>query len=158
MIFVTVGTQLPFDRLITTIDSYYHNKSIDVFAQIGPSEYTPKNIKYSDFITPVEVEYYNKNCSLVIAHAGTGSIFTAMKYKKPLIIMPRKASLGEHRNEHQLATIEWASDIDGVTVAKNEHDLINILESKLFEKNNINFEEYAQKELINFLKKEIENI
>lgn len=41
---------------------------------------------------------------LIVAHAGMGTIISAMTKGKPIIVFPRIAALGEHRNEHQLAT------------------------------------------------------
>ena len=129
MIFITVGTQLAFDRLILKLDGYFQ-KGDNVFAQIGPSKIEPKNMSYAEFLKPSEIdELYEKSC-LVIAHAGMGSILTALKYKKPILIVPRKASLGEHRNEHQTATANWVKDLPGVFVANDEDELIAILDRK----------------------------
>jgi UDP-N-acetylglucosamine transferase subunit ALG13 len=56
-----------------------------------------------------------------------GSILTALRVKKPTVIFPRKASLGEHRNDHQLATARSFSNVDGVYVAKTQEELFSIL-------------------------------
>ena len=129
MIFITVGSQLPFDRLISKLDEYYQS-SDDVFAQVGQLKIEPKNISYTEFLKPNEVNELYKKSSLVIAHAGMGSILTALKYKKPIIIVPRKASLGETRNEHQTATANWVKSLPGVFVANDEYELIDFLEKK----------------------------
>ena len=45
-IFVTVGTQLPFDRLIAAIDSWAgKNAQADIFAQVGDGGMHPFNLK-----------------------------------------------------------------------------------------------------------------
>ena len=50
MIFVTVGTQLPFDRLIRAVDNWAKAAGRrDVFAQIGPASYRPLHIDSADF-------------------------------------------------------------------------------------------------------------
>jgi UDP-N-acetylglucosamine transferase subunit ALG13 len=47
MIFLTVGTQFPFDRLVRAVDEAFDNGAIDeeVFAQIGETSYRPRNFE-----------------------------------------------------------------------------------------------------------------
>ena len=42
---------------------------------------------------------------------------------KPILIMPKKASLGEQRNEHQLATARRMKEMAKVSVAFDEMEL-----------------------------------
>jgi UDP-N-acetylglucosamine transferase subunit ALG13 len=155
MIFITVGTQLNFDRLIKVLDDFYFETEQEVFAQIGPSKLEPKNIGFADFLSPKEADEMFKKASLIIAHAGMGSILTALKYEKPILVMPRKASLGEHRNEHQIATANWVKDLNGVSVADDETDLIEFLKKtdSILSGNGIS--PYAEERLINYLKEQI---
>ena len=152
MIFITVGTQLPFDRLICKLDDFFKDSNEDVFAQIGPSEKSPKNIDYTDFVKPSDIDNLYENSCLVIAHAGMGSILTALKYKKPILIIPRKASLGEHRNEHQLATANWVKDLSGVFVAMDEIEMIDILKEKDKLLSGVKINPNAEEQLISFIK------
>jgi len=119
MIFVTTGTQLPFDRLVMNVDEWAGRHNVEVFAQIGNTTEEPKNIQHAPYISAMEAEDMFKQSSVIVSHAGMGSVLNALKYKKPLIVMPRIAAKGEHRNEHQLATAKWISDIDGINVAVN---------------------------------------
>ena len=51
---------------------------------------------------------------------------------KPLIVLARKSSLGEHRNDHQIATASKFVDTAGVIVLTNEQEItsaINDVES-----------------------------
>lgn len=131
MIFVTVGTQLPFNRLVSAVDIWAaDNPSERVFAQIGPDAEPPRFIEYADFISPLEAETLMQQSGLIVAHAGMGSILTALKYQRPILIMPRKAALGEHRNEHQLATARWVEGRPGVHVAWNEADISDKLNAR----------------------------
>ena len=51
MIFVTVGTQLPFDRLVKTVEKWaLESQTHDVFAQTGASNYQPSAISSSRFL------------------------------------------------------------------------------------------------------------
>ena len=45
---------------------------------------------------------------------------SAMTHARPILIMPRQAALGEHRNDHQLATADRLKDRTGVFVAADE--------------------------------------
>lgn len=155
MIFVTVGTQLPFDRLIIALDEYFEGSASNVYAQIGGGDFKPKNISFSDFLSPVEADELFRKSSLIISHAGMGSILTALKYRKPIFVLPRKASLGEHRNEHQTATANWVKSLNGVTVAENENDLIKLISNSSVFDDAQNISEYADERLIDFLYKQI---
>lgn len=129
MIFVTVGTQLPFDRLITAVDDWASmHQDIEIVAQIGPSKLQPKYMKFSSFLSPDKADMYFAQASLIVSHAGMGSVLTALKYRKPILIMPRRASLAEHRNEHQMATAKWLCNKAGITVAWEAVDIAEKLD------------------------------
>ena len=129
MIFATVGTQGQFDRLIRTIDGWAgaHGRT-DVFAQTGQSSYQAKYIRAERFLDPTEFRNRVENAALVISHAGMGSIITALELGKRIIVMPRQASLGEHRNDHQLATAKRFAEQGSIKVAFNELELIDLLD------------------------------
>lgn len=130
MIFVTVGTQLPFDRLIAAVDDWaFRNHRDDVVGQVGLSTYNPHVLKCYAHISPIEYAHYQRDADLLVSHAGMGGIISALELGKPLIIMPRKASLGEHRNDHQLATVRQFSGYNGIYVANEVDDLKKLLDS-----------------------------
>lgn len=157
MIFITVGTQLPFDRLILELDEFFQGSEEKIFAQIGPSNIVLKNCEYADFVTPSKADSLFREASLIIAHAGMGSILTALKYQKPILIIPRKASLGEHRNEHQLATANWVRDLPGVLVADDEKQAIEILQNQDALINGNSIPDFAEKRLLDFVSEFIKN-
>lgn len=129
MIFVTVGTQLPFDRLIGAVDAWAGAGSrVPVFAQIGPSRLRPRHIEYAQFVSPAECARRMEQASAIVAHAGMGTILTALELGKPLLVLPRRASLGEHRNEHQLATAHRFSELGRLQVAFDESQLPSALD------------------------------
>ncbi len=125
-ILVTVGNELPFDRLVMTVDRWAQqcNRSIDVLAQIGGSEHPPPNLPWARFIDGPDFIAYFKAADLIVSHAGMGTILTALFHQRPLLVMPRRASLGEHRNEHQLATAERLFAQGKIDVALDEAELI----------------------------------
>jgi UDP-N-acetylglucosamine transferase subunit ALG13 len=129
MIFATVGTQGPFDRLIRTIDGWAGaNGRTEIFAQTGPSDYRSEHIRTKRFIDATEFRERVEAASLVISHAGMGSIITALELGKRIIVMPRLASLGEHRNDHQVATAKRFAEQGAITVAFTEQELIDKLD------------------------------
>lgn len=152
MIFVTVGTQLPFDRLVKAVDQWVGLTGVATFAQIGSSSYKPSNLKYSDFLNPSEVEENFIKASLVVSHAGIGSILSALKYRKPIIIMPRRASLNEHRNEHQVATAKWLTNKSGIHVAWDETEVNDLLSKSDSLNSSSGISDFASQELIENLK------
>ncbi|MCH5245066.1 MAG: glycosyl transferase family 28 [Muribaculaceae bacterium] len=130
MIFVTVGTQAPFDRLIEAIDSIAPSINEKIIAQTLKGKYIPRHIEVVDFVSPdVFAEYFN-NASVVVSHAGMGTIISALTSCKPLIIFPRKAALEEHRNEHQAATARRLGELQLVNVATDASSLAAFLHNR----------------------------
>jgi UDP-N-acetylglucosamine transferase subunit ALG13 len=127
MIFVTVGTQDPFDRLIKAVDEIAPMLGDEIVAQAFFGEYKPKNIKTIDFISPVEFSEYIDKAQLIIAHAGMGTIISATTKDKPIVVFPRKLSLGEHTTDHQMATAKKMKEMGIVQVAFEEDELKELL-------------------------------
>ena len=44
----------------------------------------------------------------------------AGEHGKPVVLLPRRARLGEQRNDHQLGTVHWLRARPGVHVAEDE--------------------------------------
>jgi UDP-N-acetylglucosamine transferase subunit ALG13 len=124
MIFVTVGSQLPFDRLIKGVDAWAEqNPSEPCVAQIGNTSYVPSHLAW-DKSLPVDIFHQKyREARLIVSHAGIGNIMLALELQKPLIIMPRRADLGEHRNDHQMATVKWLKEKISLTVAYDDNEL-----------------------------------
>lgn len=132
MIFIAVGTQYPFDRLIKYVDEWLVEQSIiePVFAQIGDGEYTPKIMEWERFINADIYEEKVKEADLIIAHAGMGNIITAIENQTPIIVMNRQHKHGEHRNDHQLDGLSWMGKLDGVYTATDKETLYQLLDRK----------------------------
>jgi UDP-N-acetylglucosamine transferase subunit ALG13 len=124
LIFVTVGSADPFDRMIRAIDEWAGSRGrTDIFAQIGKSSYKPVNIEAVQFLSPAQFRERICSARLIVAHAGMGSIIAALEVGTPIIVMPKWAHLGEHRNDHQVATARHFGSKAGITVAQDENDL-----------------------------------
>lgn len=105
MIFVTVGAQMSFDRLIEWVDAWAEEQGRDdVRAQIGPSRLVPKRVQVLPFMDPPTFRRTLAEADAVVAHAGMGTILTALELAKPILVVPRLGSRGETRNDHQVST------------------------------------------------------
>lgn len=132
MIFVTVGSQEPFDRLIRAVDEWARVRGrSDVFAQIASSSLRPERIEFTQFVEPAEFQRLMRETRLIVAHAGMGSIISALELGKPLVVMPRRAEFRETRNDHQVATAERFGTQGRIIVARDENDLPEKLDHAL---------------------------
>jgi UDP-N-acetylglucosamine transferase subunit ALG13 len=124
MIFITTGTQEPFDRLVKVADEIAGVlPGVPFKVQAFTSVYKANNIEVINFMTPVEFEENLKNASLIISHAGMGTIISALVNLKPIIVMPRMMKYKEHRNEHQFATAKKLDALQYIDVAYDEEQL-----------------------------------
>lgn len=131
MIFVTVGSQkFQFNRLLIEIDKLIENKSITekVFAQIGVSEYIPKNYEYTDFTTQDEFSKKIDEANLIITHGGTGVIVNALKKGKKVIAIPRLSKYGEHVDDHQIQLIKEFEELNFIEPVYEIDELNNAIE------------------------------
>ena len=128
MIFATMGTQIPFDRFLRMLDQVAPLlKGERIIAQTIPGAYKPENFETVGLIAPELFKRYIDEARVVVSHAGMGTIISALTARKPIVVVPRRASLGEHRNEHQLATAGRLSEMGFVHVAHDATALLDFL-------------------------------
>ena len=124
MIFLTVGTQDPFDRLVEAVDNIAPLlKGEKIIAQVSKVNYKAVNMDVLEFVPPAEYDRYFAQARLIISHAGMGTIITALKMSKPIIVMPRMAKFKEQRNDHQLYTARAFKRLNYIHVADDEAEL-----------------------------------
>jgi len=128
VIFVTIGTQLAFPRLIGAMDALAPDLGEEIVAQVGPDTEPRQHIETHDHLPSKQFDRLFKGARVVVAHAGVGSILMAKRQQRPLIILPRRHAMGEHRNDHQIATAREAATIPGVRVAWDIDDLPGLLQ------------------------------
>ncbi len=151
-IFVTVGTDMPFNRLIETLDQWApNNPEVKIVAQIGEAGTPPRNFKWTRHLDPDEYKKIFNESDLILSHAGMGTILTSLIEKKRLLIMPRIAAKGEHRNEHQLATAMHLQKLGTVNVAQDENELIRFLDTPIRIQAKSQIGPHASKKLTNKL-------
>jgi UDP-N-acetylglucosamine transferase subunit ALG13 len=160
MIFLTIGTQLPFDRLTRAMDRWCAlNPHMEVCGQIadpGETGYRPHNFDWETSIAPKAFDEVVRHAEVVVAHAGMGSIITALNSGTPIIIVPRKGELKEHRNDHQIATARKMQTRSGVDVAWEVDHLPRLLQKHTSGHSMVNrISAYADAPLIRSLRSEI---
>jgi len=141
MIFVTLGSQkFQFNRLLKVIDELIETGKIleDVFAQIGVSDYIPRNYKYQMFLNCDEFAEIMDLCDIVITHGGTGAIIGAVKKKKKVIAVPRLKIYKEHVDDHQ---IQLLREFDKMEIIEACYELDD-LNKKLVEVKNKEYKTY----------------
>lgn len=123
MIFVTVGSQMPFDRMIRAIDAWAEaNERDDLVAQIGDTDLRPRALTWSRRLPATEFDQHCRDATAIVAHAGMGSILTALRHGTPILVMPRRFDRRETRNDHQVATATRLAERGLVHVAMDEDE------------------------------------
>ena len=131
MIFLTIGTHEPFDRLVQCVDEWCgaQGRGADVFGQITDrAEYLPRHFDSVPSLSPEEYGRRFDAAEFIVSHAGMGSIITALTKQKPIIILPRRGHLRETRNDHQFATMQRFRSWPGIMAAADEAELAGMLD------------------------------
>ncbi|KAL5835611.1 hypothetical protein ACOSQ3_015169 [Xanthoceras sorbifolium] len=110
-VFVTVGTTC-FDALVKAMDTLEVQRELSrrgythLLIQMGRGTYEPAKSLGED--GSVAVEYFRfsssiadhlRSASLVISHAGSGSIFETLRLAKPLIVVVNEDLMDNHQSE-----------------------------------------------------------
>ena len=124
MIFASVGSMLPFDRLVEAVDLWAgDNPATPVLVQTGGGAYAPRFARSARLMPMAEYRAALRECDLFVAHVGMGSILQALELGKPMLLMPRRAALGEHTSDHQAHTARVFADREGITIVDEADDL-----------------------------------
>lgn len=107
MIFIILGSseEYKFPRLLQIVDELCDEEVIrgeDIVAQIGYTNYSPRNYRAFDMTSDEEFKALVAKADIIITHAGTGSVTSALKAHKKVIIFPRRVEFNEHLDNHQL--------------------------------------------------------
>ena len=124
LIFASVGSMLPFERLVKAVDDWaLANPSRDVFIQIGDTKYEPKHAPFARMIPITEYRQRLRDCHLFVAHVGMGSILQALEDQKQTLMLARHREWGEHTTDHQLHTAKRFGHMPGLKVADTVEEL-----------------------------------
>jgi UDP-N-acetylglucosamine transferase subunit ALG13 len=106
MIFVTIGTSEPFDRLLRALPAGEER----LVVQAGRSRVRPEGAEIVDFMGFDAVDRLMREARVIVMHAGVGSVLTAVRNGKVPIVVPRLARHGEAVDDHQ---VEFARRLNG---------------------------------------------
>ena len=101
------------------------------FAQTGFSDYQPAHVSCQPFLTKEEFEGHIRACDLLIVHGGVGTIITALKYQKKIIVIPRLGKYGEHVDDHQTQIAESFEQQNLVLCYREGDDLLSLAKTAL---------------------------
>lgn len=136
MIYITLGTQSnDFSRCLKEFEKVVEKFNIteEVVAQVGYTKYNPIGFKCVDFVSETDYVKYINEASIVISHAGSGALFSAIKKKKKIIAVARLAKYKEMLNDHQTELVRKLAEegylVDGTYDMCGAWSKIQTLES-----------------------------
>lgn len=108
LLFATVGATLPFDRLVSLVETAKNNGEIEeeIVLQHGEGGRAIAGVRSVEGLPFEEVKALLARASIVVCHGGTGSIITALREWCHVIAIPREFGRGEHYDDHQTEIIE----------------------------------------------------
>lgn len=132
MILITVGgvEEYSFERLFRIVDELCDEGVLngkEVVAQVGFNTYKPRNYRSFDFISSEKFKELANKSEFIISHAGTGTVVSAIKERKKVIIFPRFSKYNEHLDDHQLELSELFEKKHYALVAHDKGELIQCI-------------------------------
>ncbi len=132
MIFASVGSMLPFDRLVRALDQWAEaHPDMPVFIQIGGGDYLPSHARWARMLSHDDYRHRLEGCRLFVAHVGMGSILQGLEARRPMLLMPRLPELGEHTTDHQRHTAERFRATSGLDIVDDSTALAQALDAAL---------------------------
>jgi UDP-N-acetylglucosamine transferase subunit ALG13 len=123
--FVSIGNALqPFPRLLDAVCSVANDLPQPVIVQYGNTPFQCSYCQGIDFMEMSEFQSHIKESELVILHAGAGSLINAIQLGKTPVVLPRKAELSEHIDNHQ---VEFSQELSKSNKAIVVDSVDNIL-------------------------------
>jgi len=124
LVFVTLGTDHhPFDRLVRWVDTWLADgggERARCLVQTGRSQVRPELAETVDFLAYSEMESAVRDATAVVTHGGPGSIALAVALGKRPLVVPRRKSLGEHVDDHQVIFARRIAQEGTIELAESE--------------------------------------
>jgi len=120
VIFVTVGTSVPFDRLMAALAVL---EDEELIVQTGNSANVPAAARAVRFMPYDEVVALIGRARAVVAHAGVGTVLTCLAAGKVPYVMPRLAAFREAVDDHQVDFARRMADAGLVRVVDHPDEL-----------------------------------
>ena len=103
LLFATVGATLPFDRLVGYVASAAARglTPAERMVQVGAGGAMPAALDCVESLPFDQVQALLAAADIVVCHAGTGSLITALRQGCHVITVPRRFANREHYDDHQ---------------------------------------------------------
>ena len=109
MVFITLGTQgNQFPRCLKMVEELIDtlHPQHDFIAQVGDTKYESDKIKILKFVPEDSFKEYIAKSDVVITHAGSGALFSAIAQGKKAIAVARLQKYNEMANDHQTELVK----------------------------------------------------
>jgi len=128
MVLVTVGNATQgFSRLLDAVDRLAGEGAFGedtILVQSGHTrDFRPRHCRHQPFVPMDEFVALIHEATLVIAHAGAGTLFHAFGAGKIPVVMPRRRHYGEHVDDHQVELVRALAAERRVVPAYEADDL-----------------------------------
>jgi UDP-N-acetylglucosamine transferase subunit ALG13 len=124
---VTLGTsRYGFPRLVSALRAVLP-KSVEVTWQIGSTTLDDTGLQAHSHMSQHDLSAAMREADLVIAHAGVGTALQAMESGHCPVLVPRRADLGEHVDDHQFQVAAELSRRGLATLCKPEELSLDVL-------------------------------
>lgn len=129
---VTVGTDHhPFDRLIAWVDAWAAaHPDVAVLIQRGTTA-APEHAESVEMLAYDDLVAAMAAADAVVAQGGPAAIMDARSVGHRPVVVPRRAGLGEHVDDHQITFIGWMAERELVWSADTGDDLAGLLDRAL---------------------------
>ena len=135
MIFVTVGTAvegIDFLRLVREMDRVAGVLDHDVLIQTGPVDYEPEHARFVRYVRFDEAMRLFRDADLIVGHCGTGTVLNALRFEKPLVVVPRRVDAGElNKDDHQVQLAAELERMEGVWIVYEIEELESAVRAAL---------------------------
>lgn len=152
--FVTVGNaKQPFNRMFELIRLAIDLLPQPIIAQTGSAIVKIHGVKTFEVLPGEHFKQLIKDSSVVIMHAGAGSLIHALNNLHKPIVIPRRYKYGEHIDDHQIQLAREFYMQDKIYLVENiidMHQALSILKSSEI-KNKFQDNETFKRKLITLL-------
>ena len=133
LLFATVGAILPLHRLERAVVELKSAGRIpeDVILQVGNSDLPRPDVPGLTIVESLpfdDLQALLKRADLVVCHAGTGSIITALAQCCGVVAIPRRVSAGDSYDDHQSEIAEVFASRGLIEVAYDAETLASALD------------------------------
>jgi UDP-N-acetylglucosamine transferase subunit ALG13 len=136
LILVTVGMDHhPFDRLVRWVDAWLEGgggERARCLVQSGTAT-PPRLAEWKDYLTVEELEAAMHQAAVVVCHGGPGTISSSRRQGLVPIVVPRRRTLGEAVDGHQVTFARRTAALGHVRLSETEERFRELLDRALVE-------------------------